>query len=140
MLRQIKEQDWLKIKKLLFEIAEQSFDKVVSEVLEKKIKEDYERFPEGFIISEDNKNLIGLLWFEVFPEKKSAFVHAIYVEPEYRGKGVSDELISYLEDYCKKEKLNKIELNVSLNLQYAIKFYKRKGFQIKRYFMSKRVK
>ncbi len=138
MLRQIQNKDWPVVRKWLFEVAESSFDKFIPDILEKKIEEDYKKFPEGFVVSEE-KGLNGLLWFGTFPEKKSAFIHAIYVTPSYRGKGVSDKLIDYLEKYCKKRGISEIDLNVSIGLGDAIKFYKRCGFEIKRYNMSKRL-
>ena len=138
MIRQLEEKDWTIVNKWLFEIAKVSFDKVIPSILEKKIIEDYKNFPEGFVVSEE-RELNGLLWFEANPEKKSAFIHAIYVIPEYRAKGVSDELIEYLEKYCRKRKIESIDLNVTTKLEAAVNFYKRKGFEIKRYQMSKRL-
>jgi len=140
MLRQMQDRDWPTVKPWIFSIAEESFDKVIPGILERKIQEDYKKEPEGFVVSEDDKRALnGLLWFSTFPEKKSAFVHAIYVEPAYRGKGISDELLEYLENYCRDHKLDTIELNVTVGLDSAIRFYQRKGFDIKRYFMSKKL-
>lgn len=140
MLRQINKNDWPIVMNWMFEIAEQSFGKVIPGILEGKIEEDYRKFPEGFVVSEDKTRLNGVLWFEISPQKKSAFIHAIYVTPEYRGKRISDELMKYLEDYCRKRGLVTIDLNVSTNLLPAINFYKRQGFDIKRYAMSKELR
>jgi len=140
-IRLLKDTDWEIVKPWLYELARESFERVVPSILEKKIREDYQREPEGFVVSEDelSRRVNGFLWFSTFPEKKSALIHAIYVDPQYRGKGVSDSLIDYLEEYCKKRDLKKIELNVTIGLKYAIRFYQRRGFEIKRYFMSKRI-
>jgi len=141
-IRLLKNNDWVTVKPWLYELAKESFGKVVPSILNKKIREDYQKEPEGFIVSEDgsSKKLNGLLWFSTFPEKKSVFIHAIYVNPTYRGKGVSDSLMDYLEEYCKKKDLENIELNVTVGLDYALRFYQRRGFEIKRYFMGKKVK
>ena len=139
MIRQIENRDWPTVKPWLFKLAEESFGKVIPGILEKKIQEDYQKEPEGFVVSEEEKKLNGLLWFSTFPEKKSAFIHAIYVEPIYRGKGVSDQLMDYLERYCKEKNLETIELNVTVGSEEAVGFYKHRGFEIKRYFMSKKV-
>jgi ribosomal protein S18 acetylase RimI-like enzyme len=139
-IRLLKDNDWIIVKPWLYELAKESFGKVIPSILEKKIQEDYQKEPEGFVVSEDDssRKVNGLLWFSTFPEKKSAFIHAIYVDPLYRGKGVSDSLMDYLEKYCKKRNLENIELNVTVGLEYAIRFYQRRGFEIRRYFMSKR--
>jgi ribosomal protein S18 acetylase RimI-like enzyme len=141
-IRILKDNDWVTVKPWLYELARESFGKVIPSILEKKIKEDYQKEPEGFVVSEDksSRKVNGLLWFSTFPEKKSVFIHAIYVDPLYREKGVSDSLMDYLEQYSKKRNLENIELNVTVGLEYAIKFYQRRGFEIKRYFMSKKVK
>jgi len=140
MLRQLQNKDWPIVKPWLFKLAEESFSNVIPSILEKKVQEDYQKEPYGFIVSEDEQKLNGLLWFSTFPEKKSAFIHALYVEPTYRGKGVSDQFMNYLEGYCKEKNLEIIELNVTTSLEHAIKFYQRRDFEIKRYFMSKKVK
>jgi ribosomal protein S18 acetylase RimI-like enzyme len=141
-IRLLKEYDWITVKLWLYELAKKSFGKVIPNILEEKIKEDYQKEPEGFVVSEDDssKMVNGFLWFSTFPEKKSAFIHAIYVDSSYVGKGVSDSLMDYLENYCKKRNLETIELNVTVGLEHAIKFYQRRGFEIRRYFMSKEVK
>lgn len=141
-IRLLKDNDWATVKLWLYELAKSSFGKIIPYILEKKVQEDYQKEPEGFVVSEDESSgkVSGLLWFSAFPEKKSVFIHAIYVDTEYRGKGVSDSLMDYLEEYCKKRNLDNLELNVTVNLEYAVRFYQRRGFEIKRYFMSKRTK
>ena len=141
-IRLLKENDWEIVKPWLYELAKSSFGKIISSILEKKFQEDYKKEPEGFVVSEDesSKKVNGFLWFSTFSEKKSVFIHAIYVAPKYRGKHVSDSLMDYLEEYCKKKNLDTLELNVTANLNYAIRFYQRRGFKTKRYFMSKKTK
>ncbi|MBI2499559.1 GNAT family N-acetyltransferase [Candidatus Woesearchaeota archaeon] len=141
-IRLLRENDWVTVKPWLYELARESFGEVTPSILEKKIKEDYQKEPEGFVVAEDesSRKVNGLLWFSIFPEKKSAFIHAIYVLPTYRGKGISDSLMDYLEEYCKKQDLDNIELNVTVGLEHAVKFYLRRGFEVKRYLMSKKTK
>lgn len=136
MIRQLEEKDWSTVKEWLFEIGRNSFDNFVPSFLEKKLEGERRDFPERFVVSEDDE-LNGVLWFEANPERKSVFIHAIYVPQKYRGAGVSDQLIDYLEEYCKERSITTIDLNVTTNLEAAIKFYKRRGFQVKRYQMSK---
>jgi ribosomal protein S18 acetylase RimI-like enzyme len=139
MIRLLNENDWKIVKPWIFEIAKESFDVVIPEILENQIKIDYEKEPEGFIVSEDNNIINGLIWFQTNVIKKSAYINAIYIIPEYRGKGISDKLIKYLEKKCIEKKIDNIELSVTLTMTNAIKFYKRMGFEIKRYMMSKKL-
>lgn len=140
-IRLLRDNDWATVRPWIYELARESFGKVIPSILEKKIQEDFQKEPEGFVVSEDEAShrINGLLWFSTFPEKKSAFIHAIYVDPPYRGKGVSDSLMDHLEEYCKQRNLENIELNMTVSLEYARRFYQRRGFEIKRYVMSKRV-
>lgn len=139
-IRRLEDKDWVTVRPWLYELARQSFGKVIPSILEEKIQGDYKKEPEGFVVSEDEsvQKVNGLLWFSTFPEKKSAFIHAIYVDSAYRGRGVSDSLMDYLEEYCRGRGLENIELNVTVGLDHAIKFYQRRGFKIKRLFMAKR--
>ena len=137
MIRQIKDSDWPIVNEWNLEMASASFDKVIPEILNKKVKEDYEKQPEGFKVAEENGQVVGFIWFSLIPEKKSAFIHAIYVESSFRGSGLADKLLSHVESFCKEKKIENIELNVTTKLIPAIKFYQKKGFLIKRHFMSK---
>lgn len=139
MIRGLKKEDWEIFMGWMYELASLSFDKVVPKMLEEKIKSDYEREPSGFVVSDVNGEVNGVLWFSTIKEKKSVFIHAIYVKQEYRSRGVSDSLIKYLEEYCKREGLDTIEGNVTTNLTQAIKFYEKQGFKIKRYLMVKKL-
>lgn len=138
-IRLLEEKDWGIFLKWMNEIAEKSFDNLIPSILANKIKSSYEKEPTGFIVIEESQQTIGALWFETCSEKGSVFIHAIYVTPKYRGTKTSDKLMDYLEDYCKKKSVKFIELNVTATLKEAVRFYGRRGFEIKRYSMLKKL-
>jgi ribosomal protein S18 acetylase RimI-like enzyme len=140
IIRQLRDSDWKTFMTWMYELAEKSFGKVIPQMLEEEIKRDYQKEPEGFIVSEENGQLTGVIWFTTSPEKKMAFIHAIYITPKYRGTGLSDKLLDYLESYCASKSIKAIDLNVTTTLTEAIRFYKRKGFEVTRYSMSKKLK
>lgn len=53
------------------------------------------------------------------------FIEGIFVDRNYRSKGIGKKLI----DYCKKN-YNTLSLNVYCKNKKAIEFYKREGFEI----------
>jgi len=85
------------------------------------------------ICAEKDKELIGMAVF-VFNSntaiKHIAEIFAVYVIPEFRGKGVSKKLFDFIVKESKKKKIIKIKLNVFENNISAKKFYLKQGFKI----------
>ncbi|WOC41117.1 GNAT family N-acetyltransferase [Polaribacter sp. HL-MS24] len=57
------------------------------------------------------------------------YIGFIYVKPEFRGKRISNFVISSLQDWAKEKKLNELRLDVYSNNLSAIKAYERFGFE-----------
>lgn len=55
-------------------------------------------------------------------------IYSIFVKPSYRKKGVAKKFISNCVDYCKRNKLRKIILDVSEENLKAINFYRKHEF------------
>jgi ribosomal protein S18 acetylase RimI-like enzyme len=73
------------------------------------------------------------------PDNDTIRLDQIYVKPEYRLKGVAQEIINYLASIAHKEEIDVISLRVNSKNESAISFYKRKGFVIEELIMNKRV-
>ena len=56
---------------------------------------------ELFLIAEEKNKIIGLLSAELWKNKKYSFFLDIFVEPEYRKKGVASALLKEYEEICK---------------------------------------
>lgn len=72
------------------------------------------------IIEEDKINKSRL--------KKHALITDMIILPEYRGGGISRELISRAEEYVKSKGLSVIQASVLLYNSKALKVYTRNGF------------
>tara|TARA_B100000315_G_scaffold51735_1_gene46157 strand:+ start:32 stop:526 length:495 start_codon:yes stop_codon:yes gene_type:complete len=81
-----------------------------------------------------DKKVVGMtrVSFELSEKiRHIANVYEVYVKPEYRGKGISSELMKFALKFIKsKRKIKKISLYVSTSRLLALKLYKKFGFKI----------
>lgn len=70
----------------------------------------------------------GYFAYKLAEAKKELFLSKIYIIASQRGKGLGKQVIKYLEEVCKDNKLSKITLTVFSKNQSAIKAYERLGF------------
>lgn len=81
-----------------------------------------------------NERIVGMITGKISSERpwfieQTAILNNIYVEEEYRRKGIATKLY---ERFCleiKKKEITKIELHTMNNNKSAIKFYKKLGFE-----------
>lgn len=65
-----------------------------------------------------------------YVNKGEFYISNIAIYPEYRGKGVGTLLLNFVEEVAKKDKIEKLSLDVETENSGAIKLYKRLGFKI----------
>ena len=63
-------------------------------------------------------------WYDV----QAAFIHSLYVDKDFRSKGIGKKLLSEVINILKKESLESVELTVDPVNTAAINLYKRSGF------------
>ena len=86
-------------------------------------------------IAVDNDNILGYIFMKITdPNKnaeiyKEAIIDALYVEEEYRNKGVATYLIEKTIEYSKNKDAKKISINVIYNNEIAKKLYYKLGFE-----------
>ena len=80
---------------------------------------------EGYIFSL-NKKINGFCFFKKIDDFIE--IYSIFVVPEYRKKGVAKNFLNCCLNYCKRNKLKKIILDVNEKNLNAIKFYKKNNF------------
>jgi ribosomal protein S18 acetylase RimI-like enzyme len=95
------------------------------------IAEDEEYRYVGHLIVGQNKGMISELSF--------GYVYDVFVEEEFRGKGVGKLLLEKAEDYCRKSGYSRIALSVSATNTTAINLYCRTGYQPERIDMAKEI-
>jgi ribosomal protein S18 acetylase RimI-like enzyme len=81
--------------------------------------------------AKDEKNhTVGWVWFEMVDEGKAAFLVYIFVEPEYRGRGLAGEILKFFEQEAKNLGASEIVLYVFKVNTSAIKLYKKWDYEI----------
>ncbi|GEM_PF-3736454 len=115
---------------LIFELQNKYIDKYTGNFL---FKEDLlEEIKNSLVISiyEEN-NFVGYLRLK--KNKKSLSLEGIVIDPGFRGKGYSKELVKYFIDYFSKESYNEISLWVRDDNLSAIKLYNFFNFEKTKY-------
>ncbi|ATH93126.1 GNAT family acetyltransferase [Bacillus glycinifermentans] len=88
-----------------------------------------ERLERSFLyVSEAEGNIVGFANFSGVNEKKEAYLAAIYLYPEYQGKGIGTALLH--EGIKRLKDAGKIFVDVEKDNQIGITFYKAKGFEV----------
>ncbi len=63
------------------------------------------------------------------PNKNNIYIHRLGVHPSYQGKGYAQQLMTFAEDYARKNKLNSIRLDTFSKNQRNQKFYEKRGYK-----------
>ncbi len=58
---------------------------------------------------------------------KTMEIGNLYVEPEYRGKGIGTELINKAKELCKENDIKYLKVEVTADNEQAKEFYKKNG-------------
>jgi ribosomal protein S18 acetylase RimI-like enzyme len=92
-----------------------------------------------YLISTENNELKGWILIggskDQFSDKAIGFIYELYVQEEYRGKGISKQLIKTGVDQLKQEGYAEVRLNVFEGNQ-AIKIYENLVFERRNVTMS----
>jgi len=96
-----------------------------SEAIQKQIEAGYRYFLSLY----DGKHA-GYFAIQPDDSKGSMFLSKLYVDKEFRGRGIGKASVSYIEDICKNSGLHTIWLTVNKNNENSIKVYKKLGFII----------
>ncbi len=91
------------------------------------------RDPEGFMVAEDSKSVLGFVacdvnWISIFEMHKVGEIHEIFVLPEFRNRGIGSKLLENALEYAKSRGRKVVELWVGKENYLAIKFYEKHGF------------
>lgn len=85
----------------------------------------------GYIVLGETSNVLA--------PKGCGFIYDLYVEVEFRRRGVASMLLRRAEDFCKLRGMDFLKLEVSANNPSALALYRKRGFSIERHYMGKRV-
>ncbi|MEH7886943.1 GNAT family N-acetyltransferase [Bacillus sp. JJ1609] len=140
----IRKPDDLELKKI-FSISPQAiYDGTLGEVkpTSEKIRRLIEPLLEKgsyYLIATENGNLMGWILIgsskDQFTEKKNGFIYELFVVEEFRGNGVSKQLMKSGIEQLRRNGYSEILLSAFAGNQ-AIKFYEKMGFSIRTVSMS----
>ena len=103
---------------------------------DKSIEKDFKvsNFYKNCIIKNNNliylcevdNSIVGYIYLII--DKDKAKIDALYVEEEYRNRGIASKLLDYAITHFKKNNIKEVEINVLSNNIAAKKLYEKKGF------------
>ncbi len=153
MFRPMKKKDMALIRKLTVETGWNSISETDRKELNKKqwsrhMEEVFENFAkqensEIYVAEDENQTFAGYLFVgestNLMVGKSSGFIYDIYVNEEFRGKGIGKQLIERAENYCRQRGYTRLSLMVSAHNQPALKLYESTGFQKDQIYMDKEI-
>ncbi len=90
----------------------------------------------------DGQKLIGVsgMWFCTrHYSGKSVEVDHVYIDDDYRGKGLGKQFLKWIYNYAKQKGCEEIELNTYVQNYPSHKFYYNEGFEILGYHFAKKL-
>ncbi len=96
-----------------------------------EIQKMLERNPRFFLIGKENDKLIAVV--QGGYDGRRGYVHHLAVDPAYQKKGYGKMLMYELMDRFRQNKVHKIHLFVEKHNKNAIAFYKRLGWEQRKY-------
>ena len=90
----------------------------------------------------ENEKVIGYIYFkyQIQEDKKGYLIDGLYVESNYRNKGIAKSLINEGLKIAKNYNIDFIDINVMSKNKLAIKLYESFGFEIFSFKMRKKIK
>ena len=115
---------------------EKKYDKTINEDFE--VKNMYENYIDDLkkciLVAEYNSIIVGYLYGKIIEtdetiNSKNALLDALYIDSEYRKKGIGNSLIQAFKKWCSNNDIENISVNVWSNNTSAQKLYEKNGFK-----------
>ncbi|MFW9908329.1 MAG: GNAT family N-acetyltransferase [Candidatus Thorarchaeota archaeon] len=107
--------------------------KITEEVAREFLENEWTDEPEIYVLLRDEVVVAGgvISFSQVLPDKrnrtgKCAYILNIFVEPDYRLKGLATELMEFFINMCKNRNVGKVSLH---STRMSEKIYERLGFK-----------
>lgn len=84
----------------------------------------------SYIIEHQGK-MLGFIMSSIEETKKGANIITLDVHPKYRRRGIATRLLAAVESQFKKLNITEATLQVNVNNDPAVKFYRKKGYVIR---------
>lgn len=90
--------------------------------------EDFEGKRQAFWLATRGDSVLGSIGLKVH-DQITAELDAMYVIPDYRGKGIAQKLYQQLEKYARQKRFAKIRLKSGTSQPESLRFYEKLGFK-----------
>jgi ribosomal protein S18 acetylase RimI-like enzyme len=92
------------------------------------LRDSFRNGSEKFILSYIDGNPLGSLRFNTIGQ--ILYFSRVSVPPYARGRGIAKSMLSWLEDYAKKEGIYKLQCKVRSSLTHNVRLYQSIGYYI----------
>ena len=122
--------------------------KPISEVEASNILDElYSDKEAEILIASEESNLLGYVLFRkkfrkgssLIKERSSMFVEQIYIDPQFRRRGVARLLLLEVEMAAKTSNIRSIELDVWASNNQALEFFRCSGYDVYNQLLSKQI-
>jgi ribosomal protein S18 acetylase RimI-like enzyme len=95
--------------------------------------------PGSVMVAEDNGTVIGYIFLKTKKTStgKYGIIHHVFVDPDYRGRGIATTLMKKAEDHFRSLGLRRIRSTVTLSNEPSISMVRRLGYKEKRLILEK---
>jgi len=120
------------------------FKKIFKIISDKRIKNEFDSLLHSsnrlLLVAKENKKMYGYLIGSFLKNEfeKWGYIDDVFVLKNYQNKNIGRRLIGKFIEISKNKKIKKFRLSVDIKNGKAINFYKKIGFKITEYEMSKK--
>ena len=86
-----------------------------------------------WLIIECDGRRAGFVWFQVIPEENSAFGWDIFIEPEFRSKGIGRYVMQKCGEELRQRGISSVRICVFEHNFIARRLYETLGFRVEKY-------
>lgn len=88
----------------------------------------YQKYSEGFIVAENEKEVVGYIIGE--PKNDTGEIISLAIAPNWRQKGIGKSLTNFLINHFEKEEVKEVLARVRTKNEAGISFHKKLGFEV----------
>ena len=95
--------------------------------------------PGSVLVADDNDKVIGYVFLRTKKTSTGTYgvVHHIFVDPDYRGKGIATELMGKAEDYFRSRGVKAARSTITITNEPSLKMVRKLGYREKRIVFEK---
>ena len=131
---EITEQLWMPLAEEMQDYSDREFSEDIEEKALKKRRKTLESDNAICFVAEIDEELVGLVSASIdnedglFKQLGTAYIHDLYVRPDYRREGLASKLMNKIENWASDNSCQYVEFSVDSPNTPAIEFYRDEGY------------